>query len=87
MSAAVTLATDLVAHNSGVTRAMQKFPIDIVRDAFPALASQCDPAPTVFLDNPAGTQVPARVADAVARAMLTASSNLGGHFSQSRVAE
>lgn len=66
---------------------MQKFPIDIVRDAFPALASQCSPTPTVFLDNPAGTQVPARVADAVARAMLTASSNLGGHFSQSRAAE
>ena len=66
---------------------MLKFPIDVVRDAFPALASQTDSGSTVFLDNPAGTQVPRQVADAVAAAMLTASSNLGGHFNQSRAAE
>ena len=57
---------------------MQKFPIDIVREAFPALAAQSDAGATIFgLDDPAGTQVPRRVADAVAGAMLTASSNLG----------
>ena len=66
---------------------MRKFPIDLVRDAFPALAPNSDSGSTIFLDNPAGTQVPRRVADAVAAAMLTASSNLGGHFSQSRAAE
>ncbi len=57
----------------GVTPAMQKFPIDIVREAFPALAAQSDAGAPIFLDNPAGTQVPGRVADAVAGAMLTAS--------------
>jgi cysteine desulfurase family protein (TIGR01976 family) len=66
---------------------VQKFPIDAVRDAFPALACKSDSRPTVFLDNPAGTQVPRQVADAVAGAMLTASSNLGGYFDQSRAAE
>ena len=66
---------------------MQNFPIDIVREAFPALAAQSDTGATIFLDNPAGTQVPRRVADAVAGAMLTASSNLGGYFTQSRTAE
>ena len=66
---------------------MGKFPIDVVRDAFPALASNRDSGSTIFLDNPAGTQVPRKVADAVAAAMLTASSNLGGHFDQSRTAE
>lgn len=66
---------------------MQNFPIDIVREAFPALAAQSDAGATIFLDNPAGTQVPRRVADAVAGAMLTASSNLGGYFTQSRTAE
>ena len=66
---------------------MREFPIDVVRDAFPALAPNSDSGSTIFLDNPAGTQVPRRVADAVAAAMLTASSNLGGHFSQSRAAE
>ena len=66
---------------------MQKFPIDVVREAFPALASRSDAGATIFLDNPAGTQVPGRVADAVAGAMLTASSNLGGYFTQSWAAE
>jgi len=66
---------------------MHEFPIDSVREAFPALASQSDAGTTIFLDNPAGTQVPRRVADAVAAAMLAASSNLGGYFPQSRTAE
>ncbi len=66
---------------------MHEFPIDSVREAFPALAAQSDAGTTIFLDNPAGTQVPRRVADAVAAAMLEASSNLGGYFTQSRTAE
>ena len=66
---------------------MHEFPIDTVREAFPALVSQSDAGMTIFLDNPAGTQVPRRVADAVAAAMLEASSNLGGYFTQSRTAE
>jgi len=55
------------------------FPIAQVRAQFPALD-----APTAFLDNPAGTQVPRRVIEAVAAAMAGAASNLGGYFQASR---
>ena len=58
---------------------MSAFPIDRVRAQFPALASAA-----AFLDNPAGTQVPQRVIEAVAAAMSGAASNLGGHFKASR---
>lgn len=58
---------------------MTRFPIDEVRAHFPALA-----APTAFLDNPAGTQVPRAVIDAVAHAMAGAASNLGGFFRASQ---
>ncbi|MFW6077277.1 MAG: aminotransferase class V-fold PLP-dependent enzyme, partial [Hyphomicrobiales bacterium] len=59
---------------------MQPFPIDSVRAQFPALAD----SGTVWLDNPAGTQVPGRVIEAVAGAMASAASNLGGTFPASR---
>jgi cysteine desulfurase family protein (TIGR01976 family) len=39
--------------------------------------------PAVFLDNPAGTQVPRSVIDAVAAAMAAAASNTGGYFEAS----
>jgi len=46
--------------------------------------SQYDNGQTrVYLDNPAGTQVPATVANAVAQYMLTDASNMGGHFETS----
>ena len=61
---------------------MPAFPIDQVRHQFPALS-----APTAFLDNPAGTQVPRQVISAVAHAMSDAASNLGGQFAASRVAD
>ena len=34
----------------------------------------------IYLDNPAGTQVPKAVADAVARCLLETNANLGGFF-------
>jgi cysteine desulfurase family protein (TIGR01976 family) len=58
---------------------MTGFPVDEVRRQFPALG-----AATVFLDNPAGTQVPRQVMDATAAAMAGAASNLGGCFQASR---
>jgi len=61
---------------------MPAFPIELVRQQFPALA-----APAAFLDNPAGTQVPRRVIEAVAAAMAGAASNLGGQFEASRRAD
>jgi cysteine desulfurase family protein (TIGR01976 family) len=55
------------------------FPIETVRGQFPSL--QSDDA--VFLDNPAGTQVPQRVLDAVHDAMSRDCANLGGRFGHS----
>ena len=57
---------------------MTIFPIERVRSQFPALS-----APSVFLDNPAGTQVPRQVIEAVSGAMAAAASNLGGYFQAS----
>lgn len=66
---------------------MIKFPIETVRNNFPALSRTAgNQAPVVF-DNPAGTQLPQRVIDAVSEAMVTASSNLGGYFASSRAAD
>jgi len=54
------------------------FPVERVRSQFPALS-----APSVFLDNPAGTQVPRQVIEAVSAAMAGAASNTGGYFQAS----
>lgn len=59
-----------------------EFPIELVRSQFPALS-----APAVFFDNPAGTQVPRSVIDAVSTAMTAAASNTGGYFQASVRAE
>src|SRR5580698_5276417 len=61
---------------------MPPFPIEEVRDEFPALASG-----EAYLDNPAGTQVPRPVIAAVAGAMAHAASNVTGLFRASHAAE
>jgi cysteine desulfurase family protein (TIGR01976 family) len=61
---------------------MTTFPIDLVRSQFPALTDAA-----VFLDNPAGTQVPRQVIDAVSAAMAGAASNIGGAFQASKAAK
>ena len=61
---------------------MTAFPIDLVRNQFPALNGAA-----AYLDNPAGTQVPRPVINAVAAAMASAASNLGGYFRASQVAD
>ncbi len=60
------------------------FPIDAVRARFPALRAN-DAA--VFLDNPAGTQVPDQVIDAVSHCYREAFANLGGRFRTSLAAD
>ncbi len=62
---------------------MTAYPIDLIRAAFPALLQ----SRTAYLDNPAGTLVPEQVITAVAHAMATASSNLGGRFAASQRAD
>jgi cysteine desulfurase family protein (TIGR01976 family) len=54
------------------------FPVELVRSQFPALNTA-----SVFLDNPAGTQVPRQVIEAVSAAMAGAASNTGGYFQAS----
>ena len=66
---------------------MNDFPIGPVRREFPALSQSQDGRPRVFMDNPAGTQLPRRVVDAVSSALVDAASNYGGFFENSRRAE
>lgn len=66
---------------------MSAFPTDRVRREFPALSQSHDGRPRVFMDNPAGTQLPRRVVDAVSSALVDAASNYGGYFENSRNAE
>lgn len=61
---------------------MTAFPVALVRQQFPALAGSA-----AFLDNPAGTQVPRQVIEAVSAALAGAASNLGGAFAASRRAD
>lgn len=56
------------------------FPVEDLRAHFPALALKDDGRRRVYLDNPAGTQVPQAVADAVARCLIETNANLGGYF-------
>ena len=59
--------------------------VERVRAQFPALAMTLDDGrPCIFLDNPAGTQVPRRVVDAMATYLLTSNANTGGAFLTSR---
>src|ERR1700738_5933 len=51
-----------------------------VRRQFPALSRKVEGQPVVFLDNPAGTQVPQRVIDRTADYLRTMDANRGGAF-------
>ena len=59
---------------------MVGFSIEAVRGQFPALSLTDKGRRRIYLDNPAGTQVPQAVADAVSRCLLTTNANLGGYF-------
>lgn len=63
---------------------MTAFPVTDVRAQFPALA-RGEEGP-VFLDNPAGTQLPRQAMTETVRAMEHAASNLGGAFTVSHAA-
>ncbi len=58
------------------------FDVGAVRAQFPALAG-----PAVFLDGPAGSQVPSSVIDAVANYLRTGNANAGGGFARSRATD
>ena len=63
------------------------FPIEQIRAEFPSLAITDDGVARAYLDNPAGTQVPRRVAEALFRCLLDTNANLGGYFRTSHAAE
>ena len=54
-----------------------------VRRQFPALALKVDGQPVVYLDNPAGSQVPQRVIERTAAYWRTMNANQGGAFATS----
>ena len=62
------------------------FNLDAVRAQFPALAIKDDGVRRIYLDNPAGTQVPVGVADAMSRCLLSTNANLDGYFRTSQAA-
>ena len=63
---------------------MRDFPVDLIRQEFPALALANNGQPAVFFDNPAGTQVPRRVLERMQETMVNRNANLGGYFPTSR---
>lgn len=64
-------------------------PLDVaaVRRQFPGLARRHGDREAVFLDGPAGSQVPRAVADAVADYLLHHNANHGGPFTTSRATD
>jgi cysteine desulfurase family protein (TIGR01976 family) len=62
---------------------MPTFEPTALRAQFPALATQQDGRPVVFLDGPGGTQVPRRVIDAVSTYYRESNANHGGAFATS----
>jgi cysteine desulfurase family protein (TIGR01976 family) len=63
------------------------YDLDVIRAEFPALAIEDDGRRRIYLDNPAGTQVPARVVDAMAHCLLATNANGGGYFRTSQLAD
>lgn len=57
-----------------------------IRKQFPALSETDDGRPRLYLDNPAGTQVPQMVADRVSDCLLHRNANVGGYFKTSQLA-
>ena len=55
-----------------------------LRSQFPALQRLEQAAPAVFLDGPAGTQVPESVIEAISHYYRTCNANGHGHFTTSR---
>ena len=61
--------------------------LESIRAQFPALSENDNGVARVYFDNPAGTQVPTRVAERMSACLLHTSANLGGYFATSRLAD
>lgn len=62
----------------------EPFPVETLRRQFPALQHSREGKVPVFLDGPAGTQVPQRTILAMVRYLSTCNANCGGHFATSQ---
>ena len=60
------------------------FHAENIRELFPSLQAPHDARQPIYLDNPAGTQVPQSVIDAVCAYYRTMNANSGGYFRTSR---
>lgn len=56
------------------------FPVEALRGRFPSLSVADNGNRRIYLDNPAGTQVPQSVAQAISDTILFSNANLGGLF-------
>jgi cysteine desulfurase family protein (TIGR01976 family) len=65
----------------------EAFDIAFCRSQFPALALADGAGPRVYLDNPAGTQVPRQVIDRTVECLTARNANLGGYFTTSLAAD
>lgn len=63
------------------------FDLEAVRAQFPALALTDNGLRRIYFDNPAGTQVPAVVAEAMTDCLLSNNANLGGYFATAKGAD
>ncbi len=61
--------------------------LDAVRARFPSLAITDDGHRRIYFDNPAGTQVPASVAEAMSDCLLNHNANQGGYFRTAKEAD
>ena len=66
---------------------MSAFPIEWCREQFPALAREYGGQQAVYLDGPAGSQVPQRVIDAIGRYLVEMNANHGGRFPTSQASD
>jgi cysteine desulfurase family protein (TIGR01976 family) len=65
---------------------MMTLDLDRIRAQFPSLAETDNGKPRLYFDNPAGTQVPASVAERMTDCLLYKSANIGGYFPTSHMA-
>ena len=63
------------------------FDLEAIRSQFPALALTDNGTRRIYFDNPAGTQVPVTVAEAISDCLLTKNANLGGYFATAQAAD
>ena len=63
------------------------FDVNTIRTKFPALSQEIDGKQVIFLDNPAGTQVPQQVIDSVVDYFSRINANQGGVFATSKATD